>query len=110
MCTCMCALSIRLKHTPVVPLQHLQTPMPLGAYAIENARTGLEAGASSMTVLGRRRGSICPQLVDWLNWIRPRDEMMKRSRQEVIRLFSAPGSWHIVSQELCNQMYGHRGI
>ena len=96
MCTCMCALSIRLKHTPVVPLQHLQTPMPLGAYAIENARTGLEAGASSMTVLGRRRGSICPQLVDWLNWIRPRDEMMKRSARGDTIVFSA---WQLAYRE-----------
>ena len=44
-----------------------------GAFATENARTALELGARKVTVLSRRRGSVCPLIVDYLNFIRPYD-------------------------------------
>ena len=44
-----------------------------GAFATENARTALELGAKKVTVLSRRRGSVCPLIVDYLNFIRPYD-------------------------------------
>ena len=43
----------------------------MGAFAIENMRTAFERGAAHVTLLCRRRGTVCPQLVDWLNFIRP---------------------------------------
>ena len=43
----------------------------MGAFAIENMRTAFERGAAHVTLLCRRRGTICPQLVDWINFIRP---------------------------------------
>lgn len=43
----------------------------MGAFAIENMRTALERGARHVGLLCRRRGSVCPQIVDWINFIRP---------------------------------------
>ena len=43
----------------------------MGAFAIENMRTAFERGAAHVTLLCRRRGTVCPQLVDWINFIRP---------------------------------------
>ena len=43
----------------------------MGAFAIENMRTAFERGAAHVTLLCRQRGTVCPQLVDWLNFIRP---------------------------------------
>ena len=43
----------------------------MGAFAIENMRTAFERGAAHVTLLCRQRGTVCPQLVDWVNFIRP---------------------------------------
>ena len=43
----------------------------MGAFAIENMRTAFERGAAHVTLLCRQRGSVCPQLIDWVNFIRP---------------------------------------
>ena len=51
----------------------------MGAFAIENMRTSFERGAAHITILCRRRGTVCPQIVDWVNFIRPFDDEFKRS-------------------------------
>jgi len=44
-----------------------------GAFAIENVRTALEAGAAHVTVVARRLGTICPKVIDYLNFVKPWD-------------------------------------
>ena len=51
----------------------------MGAFAIENVRTSLEHGASHVTILCRRRGTVCPQIVDWVNFIRPFDSAFRHN-------------------------------
>ena len=43
----------------------------MGAFALENMRTAFQGGAAHVTLLCRRRGTVCPQSIDWLNFIRP---------------------------------------
>lgn len=45
----------------------------MGAFAIENARTALEHGADHVTVLVRRHGTVCPKIIDYLNFVKPFD-------------------------------------
>ncbi len=49
----------------------------MGAFAVENARTALEAGARHVTVVCRRHGTICPKIIDYLNFTTPYDEEFK---------------------------------
>ena len=52
----------------------------MGAFAIENMRTAFERGAAHVTLLCRQRGTVCPQLIDWVNFIRPwelRDNLLR---------------------------------
>ena len=44
----------------------------MGAFAVECMRTAFEGSAASVHFLCRRRGTICPQIVDWAFFIRPR--------------------------------------
>ena len=46
----------------------------MGAFAVENVRTALEAGAAHVTVVARRLGTICPKMIDYLNFVKPWDE------------------------------------
>merc|ERR1711972_730587 len=46
----------------------------MGAFAIENARTALEHGAAHVTVVVRRHGTVCPKIIDYLNFVKPFDE------------------------------------
>jgi hypothetical protein len=57
----------------------------MGAFAIENARTALESGAKHVTVLGRRHGTICPKIIDYLNFATPYDEAFKHDKKSNIR-------------------------
>jgi len=50
----------------------------MGAFAVESMRTCFEQGAARCTILCRRRGSVCPQIVDWINFVRPFDDDFKR--------------------------------
>ena len=52
----------------------------MGAFAIENMRTSFERSAAHVTILCRRRGTVCPQIVDWVNFIRPFDIEGKHDR------------------------------
>lgn len=43
----------------------------MGAFALEHMRTALERRAPYCSILCRRRGTVCPQVVDWVNFVRP---------------------------------------
>ena len=57
----------------------------MGAFAIENARTALEGGASHVTVVCRRHGTICPKIIDYLNFATPYDEAFRHDKKSNIR-------------------------
>lgn len=57
----------------------------MGAFAIENARTALEFGAKHVTVVGRRHGTICPKIIDYLNFATPYDDEFKHDKKSNIR-------------------------
>jgi len=57
----------------------------MGAFAIENARTALEAGARHVTVICRRHGTICPKIIDYLNFSTPYDENFKHDKKSNMR-------------------------
>lgn len=57
----------------------------MGAFAIENARTALEAGAEHVTVICRRHGTVCPKIIDYLNFATPYDENFKHANKSNMR-------------------------
>ena len=57
----------------------------MGAFAIENTRTALEGGASHVTVVCRRHGTICPKIIDYLNFATPYDEAFRHDKKSNIR-------------------------
>jgi Pyridine nucleotide-disulphide oxidoreductase len=57
----------------------------MGAFATENARTALEGGASSVTVVCRRHGTVCPKIIDYLNFSSPYDENFKHDKKSNMR-------------------------
>ncbi len=57
----------------------------MGAFAAENARTALEAGARHVTVVCRRHGTICPKIIDYLNFSTPYNERFEHDRKGNIR-------------------------
>ena len=57
----------------------------MGAFAIENARTALEAGARHVTVVCRRHGTVCPKVIDYLNFVTPYDDAYRHDNKSNIR-------------------------
>jgi siroheme synthase (precorrin-2 oxidase/ferrochelatase) len=57
----------------------------MGAFAVENARTALEEGASHVTVVCRRHGTVCPKIIDYLNFSTPYDEDFKHDKKSNMR-------------------------
>jgi len=57
----------------------------MGAFAVENARTALERGASHVTVVCRRHGTVCPKIIDYLNFATPYDESFKHDKKSNMR-------------------------
>ena len=53
----------------------------MGAFAVENARTALERGADHVTVVCRRHGTVCPKIIDYLNFSTPYDENFKHDKK-----------------------------
>lgn len=53
----------------------------MGAFAIETMRTCLERRARHVAIVCRRRGAVCPHVVDWVNFVRPFDDDFCRSRK-----------------------------
>jgi hypothetical protein len=41
----------------------------MGAFATENLRTAMECGASHVTILARRHGTVCPKYIDYINFV-----------------------------------------
>merc|ERR1712232_192563 len=41
----------------------------MGAFATENLRTAVEAGAKKVTILARRHGTVCPKYIDYINFV-----------------------------------------
>jgi len=59
----------------------------MGAFAVENVRTALENGAKEVTVVARRQGTICPKVIDYLNFVKPWDENYKHDTQTNVKQF-----------------------
>lgn len=57
----------------------------MGAYAVENARTALEQGARHVTVVCRRHGTVCPKIIDYLNFTTPYDERFQHDKKSNMR-------------------------
>ena len=57
----------------------------MGAFAIENTRTALIGGARHVTVVGRRHGTICPKIIDYLNFSTPYDASFKHDKKSNMR-------------------------
>ena len=57
----------------------------MGAFAVENARTALEGGARHVTVVCRRHGTVCPKIIDYLNFAMPYDESYTHDNKSNIR-------------------------
>ena len=53
----------------------------MGAFAVENVRTALDHGARHVTVVGRRHGTVCPKIIDYLNFATPYDEEFKHDKK-----------------------------
>jgi len=57
----------------------------MGAFAIENTRTALVGGASQVTVICRRHGTVCPKIIDYLNFSSPYDDEFKHEKKGNMR-------------------------
>jgi len=57
----------------------------MGAFAVENARTALEGGANHVTVVCRRHGTVCPKVIDYLNFATPYDDAFKHDKKSNLR-------------------------
>jgi len=57
----------------------------MGAFAVENVRTALEHGANSVTVVCRRHGTVCPKIIDYLNFVKPFDEAYRHDPRTNIK-------------------------
>ncbi len=57
----------------------------MGAFAVENARTALESGASHVTIVCRRHGTVCPKIIDYLNFATPYDESFQHDKKSNMR-------------------------
>ena len=57
----------------------------MGAFAVENARTALEMGAAHVTLVCRRHGTICPKIIDYLNFATPYDDEFKHDNKSNAR-------------------------
>lgn len=57
----------------------------MGAFAIENVRTALENGADHITVVCRRHGTVCPKIIDYLNFATPYDEDFQHPKKSNMR-------------------------
>ena len=57
----------------------------MGAFAVENVRTALAAGARHVTVICRRHGTVCPKIIDYLNFSTSYDADFKHPKKGNIR-------------------------
>jgi hypothetical protein len=61
----------------------------MGAFAVENVRTALEGGAAHVTVVARRLGTICPKMIDYLNFVKPWDEQYRHDTATNVKQLQA---------------------
>lgn len=57
----------------------------MGAFAVENVRTALEGGANHVTLLCRRHGTVCPKIIDYLNFATPYDDAFKHDKKSNLK-------------------------
>ncbi|MGB5424540.1 MAG: FAD-dependent oxidoreductase [Desulfobacterales bacterium] len=57
----------------------------MGAFAVENTRTALEGGAHHVTVVCRRHGTVCPKIIDYLNFVTPYDDAFRHDKKSNLR-------------------------
>ena len=57
----------------------------MGAFAVENARTALEGGAGHVTIVCRRHGTVCPKIIDYLNFTTAYDEFFRHDKKSNMR-------------------------
>jgi hypothetical protein len=57
----------------------------MGAFAVENARTALEGGAGHVTIVCKRHGTVCPKIIDYLNFTTAYDEFFKHDKKSNMR-------------------------
>ncbi len=57
----------------------------MGAFAVENARTALENGAAQVHVVCRRHGTVCPKIIDYLNFSTSYDDNFEHDKRSNIR-------------------------
>lgn len=57
----------------------------MGAFAVENARTALENGAQQVHVVCRRHGTVCPKIIDYLNFSTPYNDNFEHDKRSNIR-------------------------
>ena len=63
----------------------------MGAFAIEKVRTSLERGAAHAQILCRQHGLVCPEIIDYLNFIRPYNDDFEHPPSggpQIVRLWS----------------------
>jgi len=65
----------------------------MGAFAIENVRTALEGGAAKVTVVARRHGTICPKIIDYLNFVKPWECVEGEFKHDVGTNVKQMGQW-----------------
>ena len=56
----------------------------MGAFATENLRTVLEAGAKNVTILCRRIGTVCPKYIDYINFVNKNGENFNLDNNSVV--------------------------
>jgi methionine synthase II (cobalamin-independent) len=61
----------------------------MGAFAVENVRTALESGAAHVTVVARRLGTVCPKMIDYLNFVKPWDEHYRHETSTNVKQLKA---------------------
>ena len=61
----------------------------MGAFAVENVRTALEGGAAHVTVVARRLGTICPKMIDYLNFVKPWDAQYRHDTATNVKQLQA---------------------
>jgi len=57
----------------------------MGAFAVENTRSALEGGADHVTVICRRHGTVCPKIIDYLNFATPYDDNFKHDKKSNLK-------------------------
>ena len=81
---------VRCKYAPHAMTPPLLAPRSYAMLALaENMRTTLERAALNVHFLARRRGAVCPQIIDWVNFIRPFDDRMLRYADDDVQVFAA---------------------